>query len=180
MPVIQGTPHEHGLTLRISDIVMQIRTILHLVLNFRPTKLKSLAYSHEYSFFVHLSEDKTVSLTLFLSHYSPCFVFARCQNIAVSLLQGYITLSALEKKTEQKPTKKPTKNPKNWQIILYSGKEKEIWMMLGKNKKKKEREKEEPCITELANFANPTASRLIQLYSQQTCSSAITVSLHCL
>lgn len=81
----------------MSDMVMQTRTTLHSVLNFRPPDLKILAYSHEYSFFVHLSEDKSDCLTLFLSHYSLCFVFAKCQNIAVSLFQGYITLSALEK-----------------------------------------------------------------------------------
>lgn len=82
----------------MSGMVMQSRTTLHSVLNFRPPDLKSLAYNNEYSFFVHLSEDKSDCLTLFLSHYSLCFVFAKCQNIAVSLLQGYITLSALEKK----------------------------------------------------------------------------------
>jgi len=80
------------------NMVMQTRTTLHSVLNLRPPDLKTLAYSHEYSFFVHLLEDKSDCLTLVLSHYSLCFVFAKCQNIAVSLLQGSITLSALEKK----------------------------------------------------------------------------------
>lgn len=58
---------------------------------------KSLACSHKYAFFVHLSEDKSDCPTLILSHYSLCFVFAKCQNTAVSLLKGYIMLSALEK-----------------------------------------------------------------------------------
>lgn len=95
-------PHERGLTLRMSDMVMQTRATLHSALNFRPSDLKSLACSHEYSFFVHLSKDKSDCLTLVLSHYSLCFVFAKCQNIAVLLLQGYITLSALKKKKKSK------------------------------------------------------------------------------
>lgn len=81
---------------------MQTRATLHSALNFRPSDLKSLACSHEYSFFVHLSKDKSDCLTLVLSHYSLCFVFAKCQNIAVLLLQGYITLSALKKKKKSK------------------------------------------------------------------------------
>lgn len=78
-------------------MVMKTRSILHSVLNFRSPDLKTLAYSHKYTFFVHLSEDKSDCLTLILSHYSLCFFFAKCQNTAVSLLKGYIMLSALEK-----------------------------------------------------------------------------------
>lgn len=78
-------------------MVMQTRPTLHSVLNFRPPDLKILACNCKYTFFVHLSEDNSDCLTLILSHYSLCFVFAECQNTAVSLLRGYIMLSALEK-----------------------------------------------------------------------------------
>lgn len=147
----------------MSDTMMQKRATLHSVFDFRLPDLKSLACSHKYLFFVHLSEDKSDCLTLFLSHYSLCFVFAKCQNIAVSLLQGYITLNALEKKMT---------NEKRERDLDGAGEK--------KKKEKRKKEKEWPCIIQLANFVKPTASRLIQLYSQQTCSNAITVSLHCL
>lgn len=51
MLLILDIPHQCGLTFRMSVMVMQTRTVLHLMLTFRPTEFKSLAYSHEYSFF---------------------------------------------------------------------------------------------------------------------------------
>lgn len=168
MPIIQGTPHEHGLILRMFDTVMQIRIILYLVLNFRSTELKHLAYSHEYSFFVHLSEDKTVYFTLFLSHYSLCFIVAKCQNIAVSLLQGYITLSALEKKKQTQNTKKQqqknqnnpksqSQTPKTGKLYSTLEKRKKFGWCWEKNKEKKERKKRGTLHHRAGNFCQPNS-----------------------
>lgn len=145
----------------MSDMVMQTRATLHSALNFRPSDLKSLACSHEYSFFVHLSKDKSDCLTLVLSHYSLCFVFAKCQNIAVLLLQGYITLSALKKKKKSK-----------WYNTLEKRKR------FGWCWKKKKRVTLHHTTGKFRQ-AN-SQPELIWLYSQQTCSDAIMVSLHCL
>ena len=63
------------------------------------------------------------------------------------------------------------------------GKEKEIWMVLGKKGKKGKRKKRKRVTLHhrAGKFCQANSQpELIWLYSQQTCSNAITVSLHCL
>lgn len=65
-------------------------------------------------------------------------------------------------------------------MIQYSGKEEEIWMVLGGKKEKKESKRVTLHHTAGKFCQANSQSELIRLYSQQTCSNTIIVSLHCL
>lgn len=102
-----------------------------------------------------------------------CFVFAKCQNIDVFLLQGYVTLNALKKTKIGKWHNTLEKRKRfGWCWGKRKGKKK-------KTRKKKRKKKERMTLHHTAGkfcYAN-SQPEVIQLYCRQTCSNAITVSL---